>query len=1116
MNPMIENIDNELIFDIGHIIMNYIKLNNFNSDCLKGTNIQISPNILSNINNTEYTSNSNKFASNYFLQLTKTDNVIDLLSPIISNYPNSELGLFLTVLLKKHIIDISQNLNTSTELFQKYKNEILSMYQKVLPQQKKSKLLENICASITVLIIIGFQGQWTIGIDQLLVAAKENNGETGNNLIAALILANVDNIYLTLEQKIDSKSANFILSLFDNYSYVVNDYINFLIKNSFSGEKSNFVNGELFKAFIGILQSAKYFKINFIKNHGFLEFLINCISYIDINQDFIAQICEVFDNIFSSPDKELKYNYENNFKISDFTNFVNEIPKNEDFQEVIKCIKLIYNVKNFYSNKNINEINNNQKDIQILFASCNIFNSICENYGYIFIIPELDDIIQEIYNYFINVPVFKINQILLSSFIDFYSLSQTNYKFDNYDNTIRENKKKKLNDFLYGIQNSVMEKMKLTNDEITTFNIEQKNNNKNLSSIHLDKYINELLKININDDEKINFMENCDDFYNDIYDIIINFFDSKDYCNKLCQFLANVVKTNDFASIYSLMNVFIILSFKIGTEHPSIIINLIEFILSQKDVLFKNKRFILQFCKLLYKVYIQISKNEKCLNLVISNLITDNNIKALNDETINNIIIILINKLILTSYQCFKMKEDDDISPTTNTIDKEALNNIFNTLSAFLLDNLNKLNHFYLYKIIDAFYNSLFYNVALNINNSESIYTASEKLIKEANQIYNSASNGNDNDNINKYIFILWSVIKNVGKEKKDVLLDLLNKVDPSYTPSQSYLLNLQKNILKIINNNINGNRNIIDSVNLLNNSLILILKEKAVDYYDDFNQIISLILPINQKYVKIFSLTLNLYTQIFNFNQNTEKYNVISKIGFDVMNSINIMYNNIKNEDELIYLANKQVEFLLLYIQKCPYFLNNLNQEIFIQTINNIINIFDKTNQKELTINFMNCMKVLFELANKNDSFMNLIKDNFVEKIIKTVINHIQYFDPSYIKCVQNCFEIFKNCVGTPFEEKFCTTLYNIYNDQELVGIIAKYIGFLKNSNNLKNYTITKKIKEFITDLSELYYAMNKKRNEFVKKYEDEMNNGIVDEEKMKAIRINPNSQIYMDLYVK
>ena len=1116
MNPTIENIDNKLIFDIEHIIMNYIKMNNYNTDCLKGTNIQISPNILTNVNNSEEISNSNKFASNYFLELSKTDNIIDLLSPIISNYPNSEIGLFLTVLLKQHIIDISQSLNTSDESFQKYKAEILSIYQKVLPQEKKSKLLENICASITVLIIIGFQGQWSIGLDQLIVAAKENNGNTGNNLIAALILANIDNIYTALEQKIESQSANFISSLFDNYSFVVNDYINFLIKNTFSGEKSNFVNGELFKAFIGVIQSGKYFKINFIKNHGFLDFLINCISYIDINQDLIAQICEVFDSIFSSPDKSLKYNYENNFKIGDFVNFLNEIQKNEDFQEIIKCIKLIHNVKTFYSNKNINEIKNNAKDIQILFASCNIFNSICENYGYIFIIPELDDIIQDIYNYFINIPIFKINQILLSSFNDFYSIAQTNYKFDNYDNNIKENKIKKLNEFLYQVQNSVMEKMKLTNNEINSFDIKQKNNTKKLLSTPLDKYINELLKEGINDDEKINYMDNCDDFYNDIYDIIINLFNSKDYCMKLCQYLANVAEVNDFASIYSLMDIFIILSFKISTELPSIIINLIEFILSKKDVLFKNKRFVLQFCKLLYKVFIQISKNEKCLNLIISNLITDNNIKALNCEAINNIIIILINKLILTSYQCFKMKDEDDISTTNNgnIIDKNALNNIFDTLSGFLLNNFDKLNHLFLYKIIDAFYNSLFHNVALNINSAESIYTVSEKLMKDANKIYSSANT--DNDNINKYIFIFWSIIKNIGKENKDVLLNLLNKVDPSYTPSQSYLTNMQNNILKIINTNINTNINIIDSVNLLNNSLISILKEKAVDYYDYFNQIISLIVPLREKYVKIFSLTLNLYTQIFTYNQNTEKYNLISKMGFDIMNLMNNMYNNIKNEDEIIFLANKQVEFLLLYIQKCPYFLNNLNQEIFIQSINNILAIFDKTNQKEFSINFMNYIKVLFDLAINNNGFMNLIKDNFAEKTIKIIINHIQYFDPAYIKCAQNSFDILSNCVGSPLEEKLCTALNNIYNDQELVGIIVKYIGFLKNSKNLKKYIIVKKIKEFISDLSQLYYAMSKKRNEFVKKYESEINNGIVDEEKMRTVKIDPNSKIYMDLYAK
>ena len=137
MEPIIEKLDNELIFDTEHIIMNYFKMNNFNLDCLKDTNIQISKNIIPINENPELISNSSKFSSNYFLALSKKENIIDLLSPIISNYPNSEIGLFLTIILNQHVIDISLNLNLSNELFQKYKNGILSLYHNVLQKQKK-------------------------------------------------------------------------------------------------------------------------------------------------------------------------------------------------------------------------------------------------------------------------------------------------------------------------------------------------------------------------------------------------------------------------------------------------------------------------------------------------------------------------------------------------------------------------------------------------------------------------------------------------------------------------------------------------------------------------------------------------------------------------------------------------------------------------------------------------------------------------------------------------------------------------------------------------------------------------------------------------------------------
>ena len=282
MNPTLEKLDNELIFDIEHIIMNYYKINNFNSDCLKGTNIQIGQNIISYINNPEFTSNSNKLGSNYFLELSKKEkeNLIDLFSPIISNFPNSEFALFLTILLKQHLIDISDNLNLSENLFHKYKNELFKIYHTILPKPKINKLLENICACFTVLILIGLIGEWANGINQLCNAAKENNGQnTENNLIIALILANIDNIFSKLDNKLEKQKLELIFSLLDSYSDVINSYINFLIKNQFSGEKLKFVNGELFKAFIGIILCSKYFKINIIKIHGLMEFLINCIYF---------------------------------------------------------------------------------------------------------------------------------------------------------------------------------------------------------------------------------------------------------------------------------------------------------------------------------------------------------------------------------------------------------------------------------------------------------------------------------------------------------------------------------------------------------------------------------------------------------------------------------------------------------------------------------------------------------------------------------------------------------------------------------------------------------------------------------------------------------------------
>ena len=98
-----------------------------------------------------------------------------------------------------------------------------------------------------------------------------------------------------------------------------------------------------------------------------------------------------------------------------FIDFLNTVTNHNDFPEIKKCLELIMNVKNYYSNKNIKEIKQNEKDIQMLFVSCNIFSSLCDNFSYLFFLPEIDFIVQDIYYFFLSLPIYSISQILLNS-----------------------------------------------------------------------------------------------------------------------------------------------------------------------------------------------------------------------------------------------------------------------------------------------------------------------------------------------------------------------------------------------------------------------------------------------------------------------------------------------------------------------------------------------------------------------------------------------------------------------------------------------------------------------------------------------------------------------------
>ena len=80
----VSSLDSELIFDVDHLLMNYLKLNSFNQNCFSETTILISEE-MKNILPQSYQSHTS-FATKYFTLLIEQNNAIDIISPIISYF----------------------------------------------------------------------------------------------------------------------------------------------------------------------------------------------------------------------------------------------------------------------------------------------------------------------------------------------------------------------------------------------------------------------------------------------------------------------------------------------------------------------------------------------------------------------------------------------------------------------------------------------------------------------------------------------------------------------------------------------------------------------------------------------------------------------------------------------------------------------------------------------------------------------------------------------------------------------------------------------------------------------------------------------------------------------
>ena len=91
------------------------------------------------------------------------------------------------------------------------------------------------------------------------------------------------------------------------------------------------------------------------------------------------------------------------------------------------------------------------------------------------------------------------------------------------------------------------------------FNSFSFNNNNN----KLETNITELLKESISDDEKVTYIINATEFYENLYEIISDLYGIKDFCDKLFQYMVSSLDNKDLLTIDCILIVFNKISFKL-------------------------------------------------------------------------------------------------------------------------------------------------------------------------------------------------------------------------------------------------------------------------------------------------------------------------------------------------------------------------------------------------------------------------------------------------------------------------------------------------------------------------------------------------------------------------
>ena len=1030
-------------------------------------------NILNNTNNPE----ERKTANLFLTELKKNcPNLLQISTKLFTS-ESIEDKLISTILIYQYIKDNIKKLLLDQQLFNEIKeyllNQILIPYAKSGDNlenendKKKSLIIERICYSMSIIILIGCCSYWPNAIEDMIIFGKQTIKHT---YLMTIIFGNCNK---ELKDLFFTKNQEFIIkNKFIEKKDEFKNFLNTIFINS------NNIDKKLYKKTIDLAKNLTTFEVNIL----YIPNLINIIIS-DINISNIDSISTLLtESINSSNSKKLEDEY-NDLDINDYYIKIN--------QDELKSIEYIIEKIISFLQQNSNP------DEEIIFGLGQIFSCITENFICLFF--RKDILSQKILNllfFFISHKIRKISQLFFETIAILKNFININYKFSNYS----QKEKIEFSNFLIKILLNII-------------------NNCTLKTIPKKQDIllsNEYISLNnLNNNNDINEKE--EDYFDDINEITID-----DYRTAAEDVFLNVFTI--FAVNYGKDGVnyfFEQITLKII---PLLNLNINE--LTDEKILFIDV--ILYVIKCIVNSFESIELDKSILNkftlilinskITLNNFILSNFLVLINEESTyfeynklfySQLIIFLLNKLTL------KIKEENS----------EGINRVISTVLLSICDACNGLfiEEIWdkMYQVYIHYYDNFSFLTLYNLTESLS----SSLVIQEDESISEEEVNNNQNGNF----LSNEEIISHFKKVIESPTLRILKIGEIITNKNNSEIYGNSQDLEKKIKLEIIKNYNVIECV-LKQCSFIedkKIINDIFSTIYNKISQCLNIIINKFNHDNEIINCIMSTITKCSSHFRINYLEEIFSKLNELMINSflnnndnyqcINVLKNiyslKLQNIQDKSFSNSKYYEiynyFLKLVRQICSAIITSSDYKLeLMQCLSSLfVHIFPNLNSinkddyviiSDTIILFNEGIKTLCENIIVNNilyafiAFIEspnpeLIEQKF-EEIVKNVFNAFDHFNQktikSFISFCSTCLKNHKRSFVLILKEVLNSSEFNCF-DAEKKNIIYNYIDhFSDNIEKLK--------KLFGSILNVVQKNINESTDDLFKNYKNELLNDI------------------------